>query len=232
MEYLVLGSYIEFEKKVKTGWIEGWKKVFSVLGIFNTILFLIMILSASTSFLFLFLPSKHRTIIACVCILIEFISVVIISFTTQGKAVLKQSADIKKLDTKYDSIKEWLESIGFKEKNQIKQLCRRCEIEVEKNNEKKLERKKFRDRIFNIFLFPMFIAILAWIFDLKFDLADRMMIAIWIAMIGIVLDLLVYGVLYYLMPIIDRENIKMYKMVKDIQGVLDRKFPIENEDIV
>lgn len=228
MEYIVLNSYIKLKKQTQ----KGLKEVIQILGKLNTFLFLLMSISAITSILFIFLPSKHRVIISYICIVVEIICVVIISITTQRERVLNSSEDIKAQDDKYDTVKEWLEKIGFIEKNQIKQLYRRCEIEVEGNNERSLRRKVFIDKIFNLFLIPIFGAVLSWVFDLKADPGDSMAMVIVIGMIGVVLYLSAHGLLNYLTPIIDRQNIKMYKMVKDIQGVLDRKFSIENEDIV
>ena len=112
MEYIVLNSYIKLKKQTQ----KGLKEVIQILGKLNTFLFLLMSISAITSILFIFLPSKHRVIISYICIVVEIICVVIISITTQRERVLNSSEDIKAQDDKYDTVKEWLEKIGFIEK--------------------------------------------------------------------------------------------------------------------
>ena len=64
------------------------------------------------------------------------------------------------------------------------------------------------------------------------SISEQIEIVTIVGTIGIVLYVLIYGTLDLFNPFIDKKYIKMYEMIKDIQGVLDRKFIIENEDIV
>lgn len=227
MEYLVLHSYMNFGKQID----KGWKNFFKELGIKKTILLLILLVSTCSSFVFSFLYNKYPKIFY-ISILAEIIIGIFMSIFEQREVYINSNTDLKRQNERYDEVKKWLGSIGFKEKNQIKQLCRRCEYEVKNYRDKDDKRKKFIDKVFSFFLIPIFAAFISWILGEKNNFSIQMILVIEIGGIGIALYIFVHYILFILSPILDREYIQMCKLIKDIQGVLDRKFIISNEDII
>lgn len=227
MEYLVLHSYINLGKQTN----KSWRDVFKVLGVKNIILLLVLLLSSSFSIVFGILYTKY-SLFFYINMIVEIITVVIILVYTQRENIINSNTDIKRQYERYDEVKKWLEDIGFKEKNQIKQLCHRCEKEILDYKEKDNKRKSYIDKIFNFFLIPFFAALLTWLFGLNNDIQLQLKLAIEIGVIGIVLYIFAHGFLAILAPIIDNDYIQMQKMIKDIQGVLDKNFIIDNEDII
>lgn len=224
MEYLVLNSYINLEKNK-----HNWKTILKKIPRPKIVCFLIMLISACCTVVF---ALRGEVLLEFISFAIEIILAVIMTVIIQRECVINSNRDIKKQNDRYDEIKEWLKSIGFEEKNQIKQLCRRCEMEIESHKEKEGKREKFLDNLFNFFLIPIFVAVISWIFNMEGSMSEQIEIVTKVGIIGIVLYVLIYGALDFFSPFIDNKYIKMYEMIKDIQGVLDRKFIIENEDIV
>ncbi|GAA0794490.1 hypothetical protein GCM10008910_11540 [Faecalicatena orotica] len=224
MEYLVLNSYINLEKNK-----HNWKTILKKIPRPKIVCFLIMLISACCTVAF---ALQGEVLLEFISFAIEIIFAVIMTVIIQKECVINSNRDIKKQNDRYDEIKEWLKSIGFEEKNQIKQLCRRCEVEIESHKEKESKREKFLDKLFDFFLIPIFVAVISWIFNMEGSMSEQIEIVTKVGIIGIVLYVLLYVALDFFSPFIDKKYIKMYEMIKDIQGVLDRKFIIENEDIV
>lgn len=224
MEYLVLNSYINLEKNK-----HNWKTILKKIPRPKIVCFLIMLISACCTVVF---ALQGEVLLEFISFAIEIIFAGIMTVIIQKECVINSNRDIKKQNDRYDEIKEWLKSIGFEEKNQIKQLCRRCEVEIESHKEKESKREKFLDKLFDFFLVPFFVAVISWIFNMEGSISEQIEIVTIVGTIGIVLYVLIYGTLDLFNPFIDKKYIKMYEMIKDIQGVLDRKFIIENEDIV
>lgn len=228
MEYAVLYDYIKNQKDTRINWIAILKS----LGIFKLILLVVVILSCLNSIIMLFIDSKITNPILFVSILSELLSVLVLNFVGQKESVSKSKEGIEKLDQKFDEIKDWLESIGFVDKKQIKQLCNRCNQEILRNKEKNNQFKQSVDRLFTLFLIPIFVASVSWVLGLVVNIPDRIALVIMIGFLGIILYILIFGLIGFFQPLIDSNYEKMSKMVKEIQGMLDRKFPVEDSDLL
>lgn len=227
MEYLVLNSYIEFKQSAQ----KGWGKQFKSLGTFKIILLIIILGSAVFALVFLFIQSKFSPIIVFISTIIEGLCALLLSNALTKEDVLRSKERMQQRDEKYDEIKNWLKDIGYKEKNQIKQLCHRCETEMSKNNEKVMQHIAFIDKIFSFFLVPLYVAIIYWAFGLRDITSNQIIIVFTVVMVIISLYILTYVYLTTIQPILDSRYVKMNAMINDIHGVLDRKFTIEDGDI-
>lgn len=231
MEYLVLNSYLKFMDENKTGWISFIK---SMRPLHKT-LFFTMILSALCSAILSFISIRNSNIIIRIImlsgVLIEFISVLVIGKTVDKESIQKSKESIEKRDNHYDKLILWLKGIGYTEKNQIMMICQRCRIEVHNNDSRNIKRVKFIDQVFTLFFIPIYAAIISWLFGLGGESNETIANIIVTGFVGIVLYIGTFGLNEFFKPFTDSTYIKMSKMVRDIQGMLDRKFQISDDDV-
>jgi hypothetical protein len=158
-------------------------------------------------------------------------SVSILYFIQHRKDKNNSEQNIEKLDKKYEDTINWLNGLGLNDKYKIKQLCNRCKQEIEQNKQGEGKFRQFIDRIFTLFLIPIYAAIVTLAIQQSTNITDQMMSLIIIGIAGIILYILIFGVINFLLPIINSEYVEMDKMVKLLQGVLDRKYEIVETDI-
>lgn len=225
MEYFILNSYLKRKNDNKKTFVNALKLLSKV----ELILFFTMLISAMISLVFLFIRIENGLLY--ICILLELMSVSILYFIQHRKDKNNSEQNIEKLDKKYEDTINWLNGLGLNDKYKIKQLCNRCKQEIEQNKQGEEKFRQFIDRIFTLFLIPIYAAIVTLAIQQSTNITDQMMSLIIIGIAGIILYILIFGVINFLLPIINSEYVEMDKMVKLLQGVLDRKYEIVETDI-
>jgi len=204
-------------------------EAFKLLSKVEVILFFVMLISAMTSLLFLVIRIQNWLLYTC--ILLEVISVSILYFIQHRKDINNSEQNIEKMDKRYKDALNWLNNLGFRDKYQIKQLCNRCEQEIQKNKQGEEKFRQFIDKIFTLFLIPIYAAIVTLAIQQSANITDQTVSLIIIAIAGIIIYILVFGLINFLFPIINSEYVEMDKMLKLLQGILDRQFEIVETDI-
>lgn len=232
MEFAVLYDYLKNQKVAR----KNWSNILKTIGLLKLTLLIIMLVSGLCSAVMLFVNPKITNPILIISILVELLSVIVLNIVGQKENILNSKEGIEKLDLKFDEIKDWLASIGYVDKREIKQLCNRCTQTILRNKENNDHFKRFIDKLFTFFLIPIFVASISWILGLDTSvpehIPERIALAITIGLFGMISYILIFGLVEFFQPIIDSDYEKMSRMVKNIQGMLDRKFPIEDSDIV
>lgn len=225
MEYFILNSYLKRKNENRKTFVEAFKLLSKV----ELILFFTMLISAMISLVFLFIRIENGLLY--ICILLELMSVSILYFIQHRKDINNSEQNIEKMDKKYEDTINWLNGLGFNDKCKIKQLCNRCKQEIEQNKQGEEKFRQFIDKIFTLFLIPIYAAIVTLAIQQSTNISDQMMSLIIIGIAGIILYILIFGLINFLLPIINSEYVEMDKMVKLLQGVLDRKYEIVETDI-
>lgn len=227
MQYLVLNSYLKMKEDEKN----SWKTFIKNLNLIEKILIITMFSSGIIS-IFLLLYKKEKYIsFAYIGILIELLSVLLLSYLSEKERIKKSSDNIKKQDEKYSQIRTWLKDIGYTEKNQIKLLIIRCKSRIEKNDIINEKRKKIIDKTINVTLIPLLAAFVSNVFGKVGNLNEMVVLVILLSLIIIIIIITIAGIFISISPFINKTYIDMMNMVDMIEGMLDREFPVTDDDI-
>lgn len=226
MERLILNSYLEIKGRKE----QKISDVMKEMSMFRRIAFYALLVSGITSIIIiLFFPVKIK--FAYVGILIETICLIIMK--SQERIDIKNhKIRIREKDEEYVEMLRWLKEIKYSEKNQIKQLCFRCEKFIEEERREKEKFEKVMDKIFTVCLAPVFLAVINWTFNLDGKANEHLMMVFFLTMVVIAVYMIFIGVTKGLQEIIYSTQQSMQYMVEDLHGVLDRCFEIEDNDII
>lgn len=222
MVYSILDNYIyKFNKSRKINIKE--------IGTVNIILFLLILISAVVACISIF--TFRYFLWWIIPTFLEIVSCIIFGYRMQRFYCKNSLENISKKSEHYEEIKKWLEDLKYTDKNQIRLLCWRCRAEISRNNSIEKKHTKFIDRIFSLILIPISIAIITCIVEDSADLTNKLNEVIIIAAITLVLYVLIHGLIEFIKPLSNRTYIRMNEMVSEIQGMIDRKFSVDNDDI-
>lgn len=228
MEYLILNAYLKLKKQQKI----NWKNFLKEMRLLYKILFAMMIVGAIISIVsLLYKNQRWHLVMPTLGIVLELTSVILLSIFMQKDEIERSSNDIKELDKKYDEIKNWLSEMGYHDKNQIKQLCNRCKNAIDKNEMANEKRKKFIDKITNLIFVPLYASFISKIIGVSGNIDEIIALTIMIGTIVIIIYIAVFGIMEILNPLINSTYIEMDNMLNVIQGMLDRKFQVTDDDI-
>lgn len=228
MEYLILNAYLKLKKQQKI----NWKNFLKEMRLLYKILFAMMIVGAIISIIsLLYKNQRWHLVMPILGIVLELTSVILLSIFMQKDEIERSSNDIKELDKKYDEIKDWLSEMGYHDKNQIKQLCNRCKNAIDKNEMANEKRKKFIDKITNLIFVPLYASFISKIIGVSGNIDEIIALTIMIGSIVIIIYIAVFGIMEILNPLINSTYIEMDNMLNVIQGMLDRKFQVTDDDI-
>lgn len=228
MEYLILNAYLKLKKQQKI----NWKNFLKEMRLLYKILFAMMIVGAIISIVsLLYKNQRWHLVMPILGIVLELTSVILLSIFMQKDEIERSSNDIKELDKKYDEIKNWLSEMGYHDKNQIKQLCNRCKNAIDKNEMANEKRKKFIDKITNLIFVPLYASFISKIIGVSGNIDEIIALTIMIGTIVIIIYIAVFGIMEILNPLINSTYIEMENMLNVIQGMLDRKFQVTDDDI-
>lgn len=228
MEYLILNAYLKLKKQQKI----NWKNFLKEMRLLYKILFAMMIVGAIISIIsLLYKNQRWHLVMPILGIVLELTSVILLSIFMQKDEIERSSNDIKELDKKYDEIKNWLSEMGYHDKNQIKQLCNRCKNAIDKNEMANEKRKKFIDKITNLIFVPLYASFISKIIGVSGNIDEIIALTIMIGNIVIIIYIAVFGIMEILNPLINSTYIEMDNMLNVIQGMLDRKFQVTDDDI-
>lgn len=228
MEYLILNAYLKLKKQQKI----NWKNFLKEMRLLYKILFAMMIVGAIISIIsLLYKNQRWHLVMPILGIVLELTSVILLSIFMQKDEIERSSNDIKELDKKYDEIKNWLSEMGYHDKNQIKQLCNRCKNAIDKNEMANEKRKKFIDKITNLIFVPLYASFISKIIGVSGNIDEIIALTIMIGTIVIIIYIAVFGIMEILNPLINSTYIEMDNMLNVIQGMLDRKFQVTDDDI-
>ena len=232
MIYIILNSYKKFKKENKKSlknWIRDLKKshkifltLFILLGIFSISMILCWLKSQKSKYL---VASELGVVFLLLC---DFILIV-----NMNKNEIETSNDALIRTYKYyDEVLEWLKMIEYSKKNQIKQLCRQCENIIEKKELEKEKAKKYIDKIFIVFIAPALLVIISWILEGEGWAEECLIFVIALIVIGCIVYIMIMRIINEFLDFIYSDKKDLQQMANDLQGVLDRCFEIEENDIV
>lgn len=226
MEYLVLDSYMNLKKQSKVKWKQALKTLDK-----NQLFSLIMILAIAVfSISSLFFDSISDTV-SLIAVILEIVCVIFISRSIDKSDIENSATNIEKLDNEYEDVKLWLNNLGYVNKYQIMQLCNRCRLEIEKIKNQNIEKSRFVNKIICTCLIPVSLVLLSRLLELDNDIMNLISVVFSLSIIWITLYLALFGAIKIINKLRNHNYYKMCNMVRDIQGMLDRKYPISKEDI-
>lgn len=228
MEYLILNTYLKFKKQRRINWKSFLKEMRSSYKV----LFAMMVIGAIISIISLLCKNESDNLVMPILgIILELTSVILLSIFMQKDEIEKSSNDIKELDKKHDEIKNWLSEMGYSDKNQIKQLCNRCKNAIDKNRLANEKRKKFLDKITNLIFVPLYASFISKVLGVTGNIDEIIALTLMIGVIVIIIYIAIFGIMEIFNPLINSTYIEMDNMLNMIQGMLDRKFPVTDDDI-
>lgn len=228
MEYLILNAFLKLKKQQRI----NWKSFLKEMRLLYKILFTTMILGAILSIIsLLYKNNKWGLTVPILGIILELTSVILLSIFMQKDEIERSSNDIKELDKKYEEIKNWLSEMGYHNKNQIKQLCNRCKNAIDKNKMANGKRKKFLDKITNLIFVPLYASFISKLLGVPGNIDEIIALTLMIGVFVIIIYIAIFGIMEIFNPLINSTYIEMDNMLNMIQGMLDRKFPVTDDDI-
>lgn len=224
MEERVLHGYLDFRKRSR----KNAREILRKLGFGNKIAFVIVCLAPFVMLLSVLLKTKTLEI-TIIAFLIEVVCLLFIQKNMQKISCENSIEKLEELDVRYKDTLEWLKTIGYGEKNQIKQLCRRCENLLEKREQKK---KDNEDKLFKMIVVPTYLALVAGVLTASDDIIVN--VAIVIILMGALMwsYIIINDMKATISEIWDNSQEDLKDMVDDLHGVLDRCFVVEEEDII
>ncbi len=222
MEYLVLQSYLEFKLRE----IKDIVKEIGKVGI--------EVLIALIAFAIMMVPSalNYDNAIRNIGLVGAIMSCIILKVMRDIKDIINSKLNIRKKDEQYVEMIEWLKEIKYTKKEQIKQLCYRCEQIVEKNEKKQKATRDVVKKFVFTFNIPIVLAIAQYILTLEGDELLKFEIIIIIMLYRTGIFLIEIGAVKALRRLFSIRQQGMEKMVEDLYGILDRYFPVEEKDLI
>lgn len=223
MEYRVLDGYLDFKNKRKP----GFKEFFHRLSFGNKAGFAGMVIAV----IILFLPAWKREFnieMSVFGIVLELVCVFYLQKSQQRQLQKNSIEGIKNMDKRYEDLLGWLQSIEYGEKNKIRQLCYRCEVLLVKIEEKE---KRRQGELFKIIVAPTYLALISWVLTLEGSIEERLTIVIEFLFAITGVYILGKEIRNSTMSIWDNTQENFKDLIDDLHGVLDRCFPIEENDI-
>lgn len=217
MEYLVLKKYLEFKQEKK----RTFKAVLKKMPVKNKIALIILLISFIL--FIIFYAIKNVKFLLCSCF-IGILSAIYLNVSQNHLNIQQSQENIEAKDTYYENLQKILAEIGYTTRNQVAQLCCRCEVIIEKEKEREKEEINLVDKVFSAIIFPIGVTSLSFIFQS----VDNNTLQVQ-GLVILVLVILLYLAIRYLakeiggIPMIKYD---MCSMVEDLHGILDRKFLI------
>lgn len=225
MEYLVLQSYLEFKGKNK-------RKVKDIIEEIGKVGIGAVIALIVSGIIGVINALNNNYIIVYIGIFFEILSDVVILEIVEERDRENSKLNIKKKDEEYAQIVKWLKEIKYTRKEQIKQLCYRCELVIEKNKKKEKEERKRVEKFMFAFAIPMVLHILKWMLEMKGNASMKLALVIVIMLLVMAAYFFILGIAGALHIIFSRRQQGMENMVEDLHGILDRCFPVEEKDLI
>lgn len=224
MEYLVLNSYLEFRKN-NSPKIGNTLKEMKMSHKVVIVLIIVLIVVAGV------FNNMNRKEVETILLTIIFLLFLYISKSQSMLDIELSTEKLEQKDNDYMKIKIWLESIGFVEKNQIKQLCNRCEKIIEKKERQQENLEKRVDQVFAALFFPAWLALIAWFLGLDNGTVDIYVRVIVMVIFAVIIYVGSTCLIREINEIGNGTKNDMQRMINDLHGVLDRKFEIEESDL-
>ena len=139
---------------------------------------------------------------------------------------------LSKAAKKGSKINNWLVENGYKEKNQIKQLSRRLETELKQLKDANDEENQKAEKLFIALYIPVSLSLINYVLQVDGNFTDKLILVILFTVIVSGLYLLYVAVRNEIKWLLEYEQYKMGRMLKDIYLVLDTCYKIENEDFI
>ena len=221
MECQFWAAYEAHKRSREKSWGDFFKRknrLYIMLFIILTVLLIITIIIG--------IP-LDSSIFFYVLVILDLVGIIVFNLYDNLDMQRNSRNNLKSLDEESKELLKWLIDVGYGEKNKIKQVCVRCQKYIKEKEEEKKKLKNIVNKAFSILIVPM---------GLK-DLEDLIRNAGFQEIIQFLINiffiyLLIHIIVKYLQEYRYRNLKGMKKMLNNLQNVLDRNFPIENEDII
>lgn len=165
-------------------------------------------------------------------ITMEFMFVIGMAFNAKRLQKNSLKDTLSKAVKKGSELNNWLVENGYKEKNQIKQLSRRLETELKQIKDVNDADNQKAEKLFIALYIPVSLSLINYVLQVDGNFADKLMLVILFTVSVSGLYLLYVGVHAEIKWLLEYEQYKMDRMLKDIYLVLDTCYKIENEDLI
>ncbi len=231
MDYTVFNTYKKWRKKAGK---KNAKKLFNSSPKLIMALVVILVINSIAILVIDVLEALNAISHGSVWMFISFVTLFIVIIvlyiltTSYYKNNIKKNLKAKQKQAKI--LKKELKAIGYKKKNQLKQLCNRMNEKYEKENLWIQRMQKIIDSIFISLFIPINLKIFEILADKNFDIAN----IIYITGYGLIFLFASYCLLVGLVQLckvfICRLN-TIEEMIEDIHYILDHFFPIDDNDV-
>lgn len=195
------------------------------------VLFVLAIISAICALVSIF-RNWQITSKLLLFIMMEFMFVAGMVFNAKRLQKNSLKDTLSKAAKKGSKINNWLVENGYKEKNQIKQLSRRLETELKQLKDANDAENQKAEKLFIALYIPVSLSLINYVLQVDGNFTDKLILVILFTVIVSGLYLLYVAVHNEIKWLLEYEQYKMGRMLKDIYLVLDTCYKIENEDFI
>lgn len=231
MDYIIFNKYLEWERQKNQA---EWKVLFRIPR--KAYMYLIAMIFFGLIPIIIFclnLNNQTVTLFSYIMSAIGIVLAVLFSRYVDNFEIFMSTEKLQNLDSKYNCLQNWLKSVGIKNKNQIKQLRNEIKQRVEQTERKQNKSISDINRWFQILIIPIMLAIVVHVLDQSSDTFDsQIYFLFFIVALIILFYLIVYGAFKLFSFISNRKQNELKYFVSDLQGLLDRKFEIEDKDLL
>lgn len=231
MDYIIFNKYLEWKKQKNQA---EWKVLFRIPR--KAYMYLIAMIFCGLLPIIIFCLNLNNQIVTLISYILSAIGIVLavlFSRYVDNFEIFMSTEKFQNLDNKYNCHQNWLKSVGIKNKNQIKQLRNEIKQRVEQTERKQNKTVSDINRWFQILIIPIMLAIVVHVLDQSSDTFDsQLYFFLNIVVFIIILYLIVYMIYKSFYFIFNRKQNELKYFVSDLQGLLDRKFEIEDKDLL